>query len=378
MDITLLMVQFPAEVGTQNMPASLNIERVRWLQARRAAWRERTLQGRLLRALIQYPLDPLPYDCYPRRWPLLREALAEERPDLFVLHLPSLAHLADHCPPHVPIIAVLEEPGEAIVASSLGLETRKNVWFTRRETSRFARVYRRLEKRADAVVAISEAEKAQFRRSISAEKITVIPHGVDTAYFKDSGYQGRDIDVLVVGDLRNRRNFVGALRTWDAARLAADPTCWRWSFVGEIDSAVGLTLRRGGALVTGPVRDVRSYYERARAVLVPALEGSGVKTTSLQAWAMSRPLVASQVGAQGLPARSGENILIGDDPEALVEHLRTILGDGALAARIADSGRQTVEQSRDLSLLAQAFARLCVDTVGKSQHSAHVATSADV
>src|ERR1019366_9003418 len=49
------------------------LNRVRALPAGRAAWREPGIQGRLLRAFVQYPLDPLPISCYPRRWPVLRE-----------------------------------------------------------------------------------------------------------------------------------------------------------------------------------------------------------------------------------------------------------------------------------------------------------------
>ncbi len=94
---------------------------------------------------------------------------------------------------------------------------------------------------------------------------------------------------------------------------------------------------------------------------MPALVGRGVKTTSLQAWAMARPLVASPVGAQGLPARDGENILVGSRSRRRWSTVwRRCWPIRALADRLAAAGRATVERERDLTVLAGSFARLCL------------------
>ena len=46
-------------------------------------------------------------------------------------------------------------------------------------------------------------------------------------------------------------------------------------------------------------------------MVVPANYGAGVKTTVLQAWALGRPVVATTFAVDGLPAVSGENLLVG-------------------------------------------------------------------
>lgn len=372
MDTTLVLIWLPFEESTPEPPDSLGAVCVRRLAVRRQAWRDlSSATGRLQRTLIQYPFDPLPFACYPRRWPRLQEVISEARPDAVVLHLPYLAHLTDHVPYGVPILSVLEEPWEAVLASALLGSTRRNRWLAERERSRFLSLYRRLNSQVDAVVAISESERKYFGRYIGAEKINVIPHGIDTTYFQESSFPPRDVDVVVVGDLRSRRNYEGAVRTWKAAQECGPLAAWRWAFVGEIDGEVAATLKQGAAMVTGRVADVREYYERARVVLVPAFEGSGVKTTSLQAWAMRRPLVSSPVGAMGLPARHGENILIGDTPEALVKHIGSVLDDPTLADKLADAGRRTADR-RDASLLAQSFAQLCLQVAARARRDGAV------
>jgi hypothetical protein len=77
---------------------------------------------------------------------------------------------------------------------------------------------------------------------------------------------------------------------------------------------------------------------------------------------MRRPLVTSPVGARGLPARPGENILVGDDAAALVRHLTRVLADPEVAERLAAGGESTARHQSDLSVIARQFAELCVET----------------
>jgi glycosyltransferase involved in cell wall biosynthesis len=363
MDVTLALINLSAPGAQPMVPDPRPVDRLRVFTPPPSAWRGRDSRGRLLRAFVQYPLDPLPYQCYPRRLPALREFLRTQRPDAVVLYLPYLSHLIDHCPAGTPVIAALEEPWEWVIATSLGSATRKDRWLSRRETARFVRLYRRIDRRVAAVLAISDAERTYFSEMMTPEKIQVIPHGIDPSYFRPRDDREPDIDVLVVGDLRAQRNFTGAVRAWETAQAADGAGDLHWAFVGQIDPDVASRLRATGCTVTGPVDDVRPYYERARCVLVASSQGRGVKTTSLQAWAMRRPLVASPVGAQALPASPGDNILIGETAETLVAHLRAVLTDPELARRLADNGRCTVERLRDSSILAESFAQLCLDTI---------------
>jgi glycosyltransferase involved in cell wall biosynthesis len=353
MDVSLALIDPDREVTDE---ASAVVDELRSFSAPVPAWRRRGLRGQLLRSLIQYPFDPLPYQCHPRRVPGLHAFLVQQRPDVIVLYLPYLSHLVGHCPAGTPVIAMLEEPWEWVVDASLG-PSPKDRWLARRETRRFTALYRRIDGRVAAAVALSDAEAAYFSEAMTAAKLHVIPHGIDTGYFRPAGAPPSDIDVLVVGKLRAGHNLDGALRTWEASA----PKEWRWAFVGGIDADVAQRLRDAGCLVPGTVDDVRPYYERARCVLVPALIGRGVKTTSLQAWAMNRPLVTSPIGVQGLPATPGVDVMVGVDPAEMSLQIAAVLADPPLARRLADAGRATVERTRDSAELARTFTRLCLD-----------------
>jgi glycosyltransferase involved in cell wall biosynthesis len=362
--VTLALVDLSRDgrVGDANR---FPIDACRILSPPPARWREPTLRGRAERLVVQYPFDPLPYHAYPRRSGELHRLLRSDPPDAIVVYLPYLLGLLRECPADIPVVAVLEEPWEWVVESVLGSATRKDRWLARREADRFRRLYRWAAPRLAAAVVISEAEREYFSPTVGAGKLVVIPHGIDTEYYTPAAGDDaeRDIDVLVVGRLRARHNLDGARR----ALAAAEGRGWRWAFVGETDEPAADALRGDGCLVTGAVPDTRPYYARARCVLVPALHGRGVKTTALQAWATGRPLVTSSFGAQGLPARAGENVLVGADPDELVGQVDAVLSDGELARRLGAAGRATVERERDVRLLASRFAELCLRTAGGGQ-----------
>jgi glycosyltransferase involved in cell wall biosynthesis len=366
MDVTLLLVRQPGQEIDPPVEAAPGPDRVRILEAPYVAWRAPGRKGRMLRRLIHYPFDRLPFHCYPRALPDLATAIEDEAPTCVGFVSSYLVHLAADLPRDLPLIALLDEGLERTFAEDLEGPAWLKPVLTLSEARKYARLYRWAGRRAAAVTAISADEEAWFTKTIDPSKIVVIPHGIDTSYFRPLEPAEPDTDVLVVGDLRSSRNHVGAVRTWEAAAGAG----WQWTFVGAVDDGVASILHAGGATVTGRVPDVRPYYQRAKVVLVPALAGTGVKTTSLQAWSMGRPLVASAVGAIGLPARHGENILIGDDPAALFEHLRAVLTDAGLAERLADEGRRTCESELDLTEIARRFADVCRDVAGASAEGA--------
>jgi glycosyltransferase involved in cell wall biosynthesis len=75
---------------------------------------------------------------------------------------------------------------------------------------------------------------------------------------------------------------------------------------------------------SGQVVDLAPWYERAHAVIVPLFEGSGTSLKVIEAMAYGRPVVATGVGARGLPVVAGVHYLEADDPDRFSEHLVVI------------------------------------------------------
>jgi glycosyltransferase involved in cell wall biosynthesis len=206
-----------------------------------------------------------------------------------------------------------------------------------------------LVRRADAVIAVSEATKRDVveRLRVPAERVTVIPEAVDSEFDPPPSEEGRAIArtrfgvpgryVLYVGQFDHRKNMRGLLRAFGAA-TARDPDL-RLVIVGELgklsshlrEALESERALRDRVILTGFVDEptLAALYAGAECLLHAAfLEGFGL--TALEALAAGTPVVgyaggavAEVVGDAGILVPSGEE-------DALADALGRFLDDDAL------------------------------------------------
>ena len=124
----------------------------------------------------------------------------------------------------------------------------------------------------------------------------------------------------------------------------ADPTL-RWLLVGKNEWAIRSETESDPRIeATGAVPDAVAELARAKVVVVPLLAGSGTRVKIVEAWVAGRAVVSTTIGAEGLPARNGDNILIADGADPIARATRLLLEDEDLRGRIGRAGRQTFEQ----------------------------------
>jgi glycosyltransferase involved in cell wall biosynthesis len=76
----------------------------------------------------------------------------------------------------------------------------------------------------------------------------------------------------------------------------------------------------------GRVPSVEPYYAGAHAVIVPVLFGSGTRLKMVEAMVQRRPIVATAIGAEGLPAEPGRDYLEHDDAAGFADALVRLCG----------------------------------------------------
>jgi len=119
----------------------------------------------------------------------------------------------------------------------------------------------------------------------------------------------------------------------------------KWRLVGRNPEAVERYVR-GDARIerTGPVADAMPYLAAAKVAVVPLLSGSGTRLKIIEAWAAGTPVVSTTLGAEGLPVRHGESILLADAPGDFAAAVSRLLASPADRARIGSAGRRTYER----------------------------------
>lgn len=313
-------------------------------------------RGRLKR-LWHYLFPKHLSGAHPLPSPALSAALNANCPSVVCFFLPRLAHLGVLVPSSALPVYVLEEGLErtkGMVPRSM--PAWKADWIHSTEQHAANRLYKQLARSRGLIISISEFEKKWFGRYIPADRIAVIPHGIDCDYFNPHPVE-TDFDIMICGMLSHRRNYEPVLQLFHIIedRLRKTSLQPKWLLVGKDPPKDIVDLRNERVMVTGSVPDVRAYYNRTRIVVVPAIEGCGVKTTVLQGWAMRKTVVATAFATTGLPVVDGENIIIGGTLEELADKIITLLGQPTVCDKLAKAGFQTVQSERNIKVSARDF-----------------------
>jgi glycosyltransferase involved in cell wall biosynthesis len=92
------------------------------------------------------------------------------------------------------------------------------------------------------------------------------------------------------------------------------------------------------------VDDAVRELARARVAVVTLLAGSGTRLKVLEAWAAGLPVVSTPLGAEGLPVRDGENILLAASPGKFTDAVSRLLACNSLRSQLGKAGRLLLEK----------------------------------
>jgi glycosyltransferase involved in cell wall biosynthesis len=125
--------------------------------------------------------------------------------------------------------------------------------------------------------------------------------------------------------------------------------------VGRNPTPAVLALAGPLVVVTGEVCDIRAHLLTAQVFVCPLHTGAGIKNKVLQAWALALPVVTTSMGAQGLGAVDGKDLLVRDDDAGLATAVLRLLDDADLRQRLANAGRQAAVTRFSWAEMAQRF-----------------------
>jgi sugar transferase (PEP-CTERM/EpsH1 system associated) len=310
-----------------------------------------TLARRAGRAL-RSPIDRLPYTWagyrHPRFTQNLRHALTAERYDLLHCDHTQVAHavLALETPPRL----LNAHNVDSVLIERLAVVERRSwrrallAWQARKVAAAERRTYPAF----DGALAMSEVDRVHIERLAAGRPVWTIPNGVDVGWFEPTQTEPEPGLMVFSGAmdwLPNvdaveffARDILPLVRTrLPAARL----------LVAGRDPSPALRARLAGTGIelTGTVDDIRPYLARGALFVVPLRVGSGTRLKILEAWAMGKPVLSTTLGAEGLPARDGDNIAIADEPAGFAERAAALLEDPATARRLGAAGRRVVEET---------------------------------
>ena len=227
-------------------------------------------------------------------------------------------------------------------------------------------------KKFDTVIAVSDKDQEAFELLYNADNIQTIPTGVDVDFFNE--FQSTEMDEMANG---NSLVFCGSM-DWlpneDAIFFFVNDILPRLNdrvanvklvVVGRNPSPRLINVLKNYCEVelTGRVEDIRPYIAKSALYIVPIRIGGGTRMKIYEAMAMGKTIVSTSIGAEGLPVRNGENIVIEDDPIRFGGKIVDLLGNMQKRKEIGVAAYDFVYENFTWQKVAEKFSEICQKTI---------------
>jgi sugar transferase (PEP-CTERM/EpsH1 system associated) len=232
---------------------------------------------------------------------------------------------------------------------------------------------------ADHVLTVSETDRDTFGTLIDSAKLTVIPTGVDVNYFQPMAVGENQNSLVFTGSMDWLPNEDAILYFADAILPLIRSQCPEVTLevVGRSPSRKlqALAETEKSIRLTGWVEDIRPFVARGSVCIVPLRIGGGTRLKIFEAMAMGKAVVSTSVGAEGLPVRSGENILLADSPKDFADSVSLLLRDPGERMRLGTAARTLVQENYSWQRVAETFALTLQDVISSHTTPARIKRS---
>jgi glycosyltransferase involved in cell wall biosynthesis len=264
----------------------------------------------------------------------------------------------------------------------------------------FKHLYNSVIARGDHVIAVSEqlAQLVNDRYGTSWDRLHVVPCGVDLERFDPERVSQERVDairhawgvtantkvILVVGRILRRKGHHVVVKAIDRLKTMGlkDFLCvfvgedrGRTHYTGELWDLVLATGTMDVIRMAAPVNDMPAAYAAASVVVSAAIQPEGVQRAILEAQAMGRPMIVSDLAAGSdvvLTAPfmtesrvSGLRFPAGDDSRLAATLLRLFSIPAPMRAAMGGRGRDWVLGHFNAGVVAEQTLRLYDEATGR-------------
>lgn len=206
-------------------------------------------------------------------------------------------------------------------------------------------------KKADGVVAVSESDEKEMRKLVPDLKVDLVPNGVNLSFFKQkTSWKSDAPKILFIANFKWLQNVEAAellLREVFPLISAKNPKAKVW-IVGQHVPEEILAFKSDKIIIDNLKEDdqdgIRNAYYNSSVFVSPLKGPGGTRLKHLGAMAAKLPLVTTSVGAEGLSATNGKDVIVCNNSEDIAKAALKILEDGKMARRIAENARHLVEE----------------------------------
>lgn len=207
----------------------------------------------------------------------------------------------------------------------------------------------------DKIIFVSDRETKEFNERIGETKAYTVRLGIDYAFFNEpKNIEKKDGYLGFIGNLSYAPNI-------DSLEIIINKILPKLDFnyhlivVGKCPQYIIEKYKSDSVEFKGMVDDFRVTLKECELFVSPIMFGSGVKTKILEAMALGVPVVTNSIGAEGIDAEYGKDIVVYDKIEDIVEKLNVLHANKNLALQISKSGQMLMKNKYDWNIVLDSF-----------------------
>jgi glycosyltransferase involved in cell wall biosynthesis len=276
-----------------------------------------------------------------------------------------------------------------MLASRAGNPLKK--WYLQKLAHRLRAFEKGMLLRVDAVAAITQDDVLRLQRlvaglppAVSAEQVqdlyatrtlgapafACIPASYDLGHLPPAAAPPQPRTLFIIGSLNWLPNLEGLAwflqEVWPQAH--AELPELELHIAGSHPPA-DLTSRPAGqdnVFVHGFVESAPAFMQQYELMLVPLLSGGGMRVKVVEGLALGKAVLSTTLGAEGIAARDGENMLLRDGAAAWLAALRDYYHGRLPLAAIGQAAARTAHAEYDTRQVTQRLLGLYKTLLGQS------------
>ena len=268
-------------------------------------------------------------------------------------------------------IAALEDALSLNYSRQSSYLDRTRRWLVNLERKRVFQYEKETIESSHLCLVVSEVDRSFWeKRGVHTDKIRIVPNGVSKELLARGKNKVEENDWIVfLGNMGSSFFNTGNFPNRDACmffsravfpRLRQKNRGIRFFIVGANPSEEIMKLgEMEGVEVTGFAKDPYHYLERAKIFVAPLRCGAGIQNKVLEAMALGKTVVTTQIGAEGIEGENNKHFVIVDKdrPEAMADCVLDLLNDEKKRQYIGENARELIKKKYTWDIIGENFLR---------------------
>lgn len=197
----------------------------------------------------------------------------------------------------------------------------------------------------DGIAAITRKDAAYFR-GLTSTPVTDIPFGIEAGDFVPAANLPQTPSLFHIGAMNWLPNVEGIRWFLDHAweEIHKNHPELKFYLAGRYMPDWLVTGYRPNIIVVGEVDDAKQFVNSNSIAIVPLLSGSGIRIKIIEAMALGKTVITTEIGAEGIFYSHNVNIIIANNHKEFIEAVNKCLAQPDFLNTVGKNARRLIEQ----------------------------------